>query len=495
MFDLLETPQSPRELRPHQSEAINQLRQSIGQGNRRVVLQAPTGFGKSITAAKIIESSLEKGNRVLFTVPRLSLVDQTVAEFEREGIRSIGVQQSSHPRRNDFAAVQVATVQTLARRWKQLDLDVGLVIVDECHETYSVIYDLMRAWPETVFVGLSATPWAVGMGEHWQDLRIAVTIGDLIEAGWLSKFTAFAPDVPDLSGVRVRAGEYVESALEEVMGGAHVIGSVVQTWMEKADNRPTLVFGVNCNHAKSLFNQFMSQGVSAAYVDHQTDSVERQLIERKFRAGEIKVACSVRTLTTGVDWPVSCIVDAAPTRSEMLHVQKIGRGLRINPGTEDLLILDHAGNSLRLGLVTDIYHAALKKGKKQQAERNTAEKLPKPCSECELLFTGRVCPNCGHERKPVHGVETADGELVEITAKKKATRAEKQKFWSMAIWLDASRNKGGRLAKGLYKGKFGVWPKDLADVAVYPDAAFWNYEKSRRIAYAKMMAKREGRAA
>jgi superfamily II DNA or RNA helicase len=110
MFDGM---MEPRELRPHQSNAINLLRSSLGQGNTRVVLQAPTGFGKSITAAKIIESALSKGKRILFTVPRLTLVDQTVLEFEREGINHIGVIQSDHPRTDSTAPVQVATVQTL----------------------------------------------------------------------------------------------------------------------------------------------------------------------------------------------------------------------------------------------------------------------------------------------------------------------------------------------------------------------------------------------
>jgi len=125
-------------------------------------------------------------------------------------------------------------------------------------------------------------------------------------------------------------------------------------------------------------------------------------------------------MITGVDLPVSCIIDAAPTRSEMLHVQKIGRGLRVNPGTEDCIILDHAGNSLRLGLVTDIHHTSLdfsKSGEKSQRKAG-ADKLPKPCIECEALHSGKTCPSCGNERKPVVGVQTADGELVEITGRK-----------------------------------------------------------------------------
>jgi superfamily II DNA or RNA helicase len=282
------------------------------------------------------------------------------------------------------------------------------------------------------------------------------------------------------------------------MGDAKLMGNVVHTWLERGENRPTLCFAVNRAHAKSLADEFARQGVATGYVDANTDIAERKYINARFRDGDIRVICSVRTMTTGVDLPVSCIIDAAPTKSEMLHVQKIGRGLRVNPGTEDCLILDHAGNSLRLGLVTDIYHGTLdqtKPGQKPEAKAK-AEKLPKPCSVCGTLHTGAVCTSCGHERKPVSGVEAADGELVELSGKLlRETMADKQRFWSMALWVDRERNKGGKLAKGLYKGKFGVWPKGLRDIPVAPDAAFYNYEKSRRIAYAKRMEAQRGVAA
>lgn len=481
---------APRDLRPHQSQAIDMLRQSIGKGLKRVVLQAPTGFGKSITAAKIIESALAKGHRVLFTVPRLSLVNQTVAEFMREGIAHIGVLQGNHPRTDYDAPVQVATVQTLAKR--MIPDDFGLVIVDECHETFGIIYELMTRWPSVPFVGLSATPWAKGMGLKWQELRVAVTIKELIATKFLSEFTAYAADIPDLSQVKSMAGEYAESGLEDVMSDGSLVASVVETWLAKGENRPTLCYGVNRAHAKLLQEQFMRAGVSAGYCDAFTDIVERQHLERQFRAGEVRVACSVRTLTTGIDWPVSCISDAAPTKSEMLHVQKIGRGLRINPGTEDLIILDHASNSLRLGLVTEIYHDTLDTSEKgKPAVRVKAEKLPKECANCGALHVGLLCPFCGNERKPVAGIETVDGELIEITGKAKpATMADKQRFWSMALHLDGERNKGGKLAKGLYRGKYGVWPRGLGYERLQPDAAFMNYEHASRIRYVKSLEKK-----
>lgn len=484
-----------RELRPHQVDAINQIKLSLGLGLKRVVLQAPTGFGKTLTTAKIIESALAKNNRVMFTVPRKDLVDQAIEEFEREGITHIGVMQGDHPRVDLSAPVQVATLQTLNHRRKLIEKPYELVIIDECHERFAVVPELMREWSTSFFIGLSATPWAEGLGEYWQRLIAAANIAQLIEWKYLSQFTAYAPDVPDTSKVRIKAGEFHEQDLAEIMGEAKIVGNVVHTWLEKGENRPTLVFCVNRAHAAQLQAEFLAQGVNAGYIDCNTPKLERQKLARLFRSGEVRVACSVRTLTTGIDWPVSCIVDAQPTKSEMLHVQKIGRGLRINPGTEDCLILDHAGNSLRLGLVTDIHHDDFPAGKKgEKSERERKEKLPKECSNCGVLYTGVKCPSCGHERRPP--VEkAAEGDLVEITGKQRQyTQADKQAFWSMALWLDDQRGRQGKLAKGLYKGKFGVWPRGLHDNRRAADFAFMQYEKSRRIAYAKKMAKQRGEA-
>ena len=492
MDDMWQCPSTakPKELRPHQIEALRLIKDSAGKGNRRIVCQMPTGAGKTVTAAKIIASAKAKGNSSIFTVPALSLINQTVDAFEAEGVTGIGVMQAKHPRTNPHAMVQVASVQTLAKR----DIpNASVVIVDECHIRAAVVEKLMDERPDVFFIGLSATPWAAGMGQRWQDLVIPVTIGDLIQAGMLSKFTAFAPDVPDLRGVKIKAGEYAEAGLERVMGDAKLVGSVTRTWLEKAENRPTLCFGVNRAHAAAMAAEFQKHGVATAYVDAFTDMAERSFLNEQFRQGEVKVICSVRTMTTGVDLPVSCIIDAAPTRSEMLHVQKIGRGLRVNPGTEDCLILDHAGNSIRLGLVTDIYHDTLSTDdREEKGERKPGtEKLPTPCPACGVLHVGMVCPACGNERRPSGKVATQDGELVQIAGGlPRATLADKQLFWSMALWLDNERGRGGKLAKGMFKGKFGVWPNRLKDVPTPPDRAFLNYDKARRIAYAKEMAAR-----
>ena len=207
-----------------------------------------------------------------------------------------------------------------------------------------------------------------------------------------------------------------------------------------------------------------------------------------------KPCFSVTPATAEDVWCVETTTGTIVTRRRgkvtvMGNCQKIGRGLRVNPPWRDCLILDHAGNSLTLGLVTDIHHDSLNSKDKPDStstERKKAE--PKECSKCQVIKPAgaRICPVCGHEAKPPCTVEVEDGELVQISGKaKKPKKMDKQKFWSMALHVDKQRDKGGKLAKALYKGKFGVWPKGLDHTPIPPDTEFLGYERSRRIAYAK----------
>lgn len=489
MRDMLAQEPQAKDLRQHQLKALDLVKSSFLAGHKRTVLQAPTGFGKTVTAGAMIQGALAKGRNVLFTVPRISLVDQAVSEFEGQGIYHIGVIQADHPRTDDTAPLQVASVATLARR--EISFKPGLVIVDEAHMAPNQTKAMMQAWPDVHFVGLSATPWAKGMGLVWQDLQIPITMQELIDQGYLSEFTVYAPYVPDMSGISTSQGDYNESETAEAMSEGKLVAGVVETWLAKGQNRPTLVFGVNCAHAQMLQAEFIKAGVSAGYCDAYTDRVEMQVYAARFKRGEYKVFCSVRKLTTGVDWAVSCIVDASPTKSETLHTQKIGRGLRVNPGTEDCLILDHAGNSLRLGLVTDIHHDTLDRTERGvQETKAKAEKLPKECANCAALHTGKVCPFCGHERTPQAGVETVDGELIELTGKAKPPTKEEKERWMRGLsWIGAQRGYKPGWASNKYREKMGVWPQGVNRAPQVPDADILNWVKSRQIAYSKKAGK------
>lgn len=485
-------------LRPFQRAALDGIKSSILAGKRRVVLQVPTGGGKTVVAAHMAAGALAKRNRVAFVVPMVSLVDQTVERFVENGIDpgAIGVMQADHPLRRPHAPLQICSVQTIDRRGFP---DARFVIVDECHVSFKAIHRWMSEHPEVLFFGLSATPWAKGMGEVWDDLIVPTTLSELIEQGLLSRYRVFAASKPDLSGIATIAGDYHEGQLSEVMSGKTLVADVVSTWLEKGEDRPTLLFAVDRAHAAKLHEQFNEAGVSCAYVDGETPREDRQAILARYAAGEFKIISSVGTMTTGVDVTCRCVIDAAPTKSEIRHVQKIGRGLRTEPGKVDCIVLDHAGNSLRLGLPTSINRTTLRTGASDEKEAKEgkvkSEPMPRECGSCGCLMPARVrkCDSCGAEVKRRSEVETIDGELVEMgtaaKAKGKETVTDKlAKQGKQAIYsqlLDACVGKSEGFVAWKYKSIFGVFPRGLSKNRAAASSELRSWLHAERIRFAK----------
>jgi DNA repair protein RadD len=478
-------------LRPQQIQLLDELDRAIKSGCRRIMVQAPTGFGKTLVAAAIAKNEMSAGRRAIFTVPALSLIDQTVEKFYLEGVRDVGVIQADHYLTNYARPIQVASVQTLQRRHIP---EVDMVVVDEAHRWFEFYGNWMknREWSNVPFVGLSATPWTRGLGKYFDKLIIAATTEDLIKAGYLSKFRVFAPASPDLSDVRTVAGDYHDGDLSKAMDKSALVADVVDTWITRGKGRPTLCFAVDRAHAKHLQQKFIASGITAEYIDAYTDVLDRTAIAKRFHAGEVEIVCNVGCLTTGVDWDVRCIILARPTKSEMLFVQMIGRGLRTADGKDDCLVLDHSDNHLRLGFVTDIRHEKLDDGReRQKAEPKNIEALPKKCPKCTFLKPPKmlICPACGFKPEPKCKVDSKDGELVEFATRgvRTATKsADRISFYrELKYFANARAYKSGWIAHK-YKERFGDWPKGLdhwSPLPPSPETLGWI--RSRQIAFAK----------
>ncbi len=481
-------------LRPHQERAMAMLKSSVARGCRRVMVQAPTGFGKTVLAAAIVRGALAKGNRVLFIVPALSLVDQTVDAFWTEGLRDVGVIQGNHELTDGLRPVQVASVQTLMRR-RMPDTDV--VVIDEAHQWFRAFASWMGgdAWAGKPVIGLSATPWTRGLGKHYRELIVAATTGELIEAGYLSRFRVYAPSHPDLSGVRTEDGDYHAGDLAAAMDKPALTADVVETWRRLGEDRSTLCFAVDRAHAKHLQLRFDEAGIATGYVDAFTEAEEREGIKRRFHAGETRVVVNVGCLTTGVDWDVRCIVLARPTKSEMLFVQIVGRGLRTAPGKTDCLILDHSDTHARLGFVTDIHHDVLDDGTPRRAgQRERKEPLPKECGQCSFLKPAKVhrCPACGFAPERQSAIETEDGSLVALTkGKRKSTPDEKRAFYAELRGYARAADKTEKWVLANYRARFNEWPARKGIPPETPSAETMGWLHSRRIAWAKAKEKRE----
>lgn len=487
-----------RPLRPYQADAFTRLRESLRSGHRRPMCMAPTGAGKTLLAAHIIDSALGKGKRVLFVVPMLSLIDQTVAAFEGEGLMSIGVIQGAHPRVDPCAQVQVCSIQTLARRAMKPEAD--LVMIDEAHLRFEALSKWIHdpAWAKIPFIGLSATPGSAGLGLDFDDLITVSTTADLIAAGFLSPFKVFCPSEPDLSNVRTLAGDFHDGDLSAAVDQPKIVGDVIKEWQKHAAGLPSFCFAIDCQHAEHLQQRFVEAGVAAEFVNAHTERADREEMFARFRSGETKVICNVGVLTAGIDLDVRCLLDARPTKSEMRFVQTIGRVLRTAPGKSHALILDFAGNHQRLGLVTEIAFDALDDGKSGKAARKPdkpKEKLPRVCDQCKALIPAGAtrCVECGAIQVAKSGVIVGDGSLVEFGQrasgkKHAATIEEKARFMGELSGYAVEKGFKPGFAIHKYRERFGVWPNDprvryAPTVAPSLDTKRWI--RSRFIANAK----------
>jgi superfamily II DNA or RNA helicase len=427
------------------------------------------------------------------TVPRLSLVDQTIEKLAAEGVINVGVIQADHFLTNRDALIQLASVQTLARR---LIPDASEILIDEAHVWFEYYLKLFEApaFAEIPIIGFTATPWTKGLGKHYKKLITGGTTQELIEGGYLSDFKVWAPPPLDLSGISIdhKSKDYQIAELARRMGKVELVADCVDTWLARANGRPTILFAVNCAHAQQLRDKFIERGVAAEYIDAFTPRPERIAIGRRLHSRETKVVCSVETLTIGVDWDVRCLILARPTKSEILYVQMVGRGLRTAPGKDYCLILDHSDNSRRLGFVTDVHHDHLDCVDKELRDSVSREALPKECAHCGYLKPPKVrkCPHCGFEPVAQSNAFHAQGELVELKSRNEEVRkfVDPVLFYRELKWIAQERSRQPGWVAHSYKAKFGNFPpyrwKD-AQPAIEPSLETRNWIRSRDIAYAK----------
>jgi DNA repair protein RadD len=493
-------------LRPHQATSIEKLRECIRRGKRHPMLQAPTGAGKTILAAAIVEAALAKNNRVAFTVPRISLVDQTVTALYEEGITDVGVIQAQHHMTDWGKPVQVCSVDTLASQGYP---PASIVIVDEAHLNKRAVTKWMADKPEAIFIGLSATPWTKGLGRHYDALVQGATIGELIRDGVLCPFKVFAPARPDLTSVKTAAGDFNKVDLGRLAASDKALrGDVVETWMQMGKGRPTICFAVDCAHGRHLHECFRAAEISAAYVDARTPQDERREIERDFEKGRTEVVVNVDVLGIGVDWDIRCIILARPTKSRIRLAQNIGRGMRPAKGKDYLLVLDHSDSHLNLGFVTDFADQGMDDGKQRVngEAREAQERLPRRCKQCHLLLQPAEdeCPQCGTVAPRRRPPDALPGTLTDFDAsereRQRLARKERSKFTPdertqfYAELLGYGREKGYKdgWAANKYREKFHCWPGTKPEAAT-PSPVMRSWIKSRQIAWAKSKNKNEVR--
>jgi superfamily II DNA or RNA helicase len=430
------------------------------------------------------------------------LVQQASRRLTTAGIAH-GILQAENTRSLD-SRVLVCSIDTVARRG--LPDSIGLIVIDEAHAVAgSVKYRQLLAKRNLVpVVGLSATPFAPGLGAHdpgiggplFEALVVGATIQELIGLGFLVDVDCYAPADPDLTGVKTQRGiggevDYNERQLGEAVDKPALVGDIVGHWQRLAAGKQTVVFATNIAHSQHITAAFMAAGIKAAHLDcHHTDE-ERAAILGAFSRGETMVLSNASLLAEGWDCPaVECMILARPTKSLIRYVQMVGRVLRPAPGKARAILLDHSGTVLRLGFATDDLPLELDDGKASKSGSKAKERKksePTPCPSCKFVRPAGVhaCPRCGFAPTRQSDVQTADGELVRLDRKKPATRDTKQHFYSQILSVCRARGYRPGWAANQYRAFFGVWPRDLREVEAAPSAEVLNWLKSQSIRYAK----------
>jgi len=436
--------------------------------------------GKMVVIAHLVKTSRVP---VLFVAHRLELIDQCARELARMGLSHVGVLRGADEREDPSATVQVASIQTLARRAKP---PAGLVFIDEAHRAVSDSYvdHVFSAYPEAIIVGFTATPCRHDnkpLGQHFQRLEIGATYSQLIKAKYIVAPHCYSsPFDPDLARVKLTGGDFDLEQLGDVMNDSTLVGNIVEHWLALADKYPrpgigydigtrrkTFLFATTIRHSKALVARFGAAGVRIAHLDGDTPETERRDMLRALAAGELEIVSNCNVLLEGVDVPaVKCVAHARPTHSLVLYMQSAGRMLRPwccrcdkhpsacgHPSTPPLL-LDHAGNVDRHGLPHEDRIWSI-----SDAQRRSGARVPiKKCPRCfAYLDTGRViCPHCGFEFPPPEA-RTNPNENDEALALRSSESA-RQAFYEQHVLKARILGFKPGWPSVKFKEKFGAWP-------------------------------------
>lgn len=376
-------------LRPYQLALKNKAREAF-KNNKRVILLAPCGSGKTVIASSIMQDAIKKGNKVWFIVHRSELMKQANDTLERYGI----------PKKN----LEVYMVQSLAHKLDKIKEEPNLIIVDECqHSSSSTYRKIINQYPNAYILGLSATPTRLTgkpLGDIYETIISEVTAKQLIEMKYLADYSYYAPELNiDFNNIKIKAGDYDTEDVNRVMSKAKIYGDIIKTYKKLANNKKTILYCASIEYSKKMEKLFSENGYKIKHFDGTTPEKERQQIVEDFRNNKIQMLTNVDLIGEGFDVPdCECVLLLRPTQSLNLFIQSSTRCLRKN-GDKKAIIIDYVNNIQKHGLPTmDRQWSLDKKVKEYDNENDDGTLRIRVCKECFSTFEGGdVCPYCGAE--------------------------------------------------------------------------------------------------
>ncbi len=412
----------PPKLRPYQEELIKDLYEALNAGHKRVAIIAGTGAGKTIISGQICAHAEAAGKRLMFLVHLDVLVGQTYEKMKAFGLQCGFIKAGWEENRE--APIQIASIQTMAKRrwWQKWPADV--VFYDEGHITlFSQVGKkvMTKTHANSVHLVMTATPLRLGkeqLGDYLETLVSSPVPNVLQEMGYLStmKYYSMPRDsMANLEEVKTSRGDYDEKDLKNACDRAELVEKIVQEWFRIGKGKRTIAFCVDIEHANHVAEEFRKAGITADTVDGNTSIKDRQQLYHALKAGELMVLTSCNVISIGFDEPsVEVGLMLRPTMSSAMHFQQLGRVMRISPqtGKEYGIILDQAGNLQRLGFPEDVEDYSLPTRKASTGGGGAPP--TKPCPACGRIVLSFIvkCPDCAHQWISERPVNTEN--MVEI---------------------------------------------------------------------------------
>ena len=387
----------------YQNDLYVRSQLSFKAGNRRVLIVAPCGAGKSYLFLKMCESAVNKGNKVLVLVHRKELAEQHRQLFKDNGLET--------------DSIRVALFWSEANRLGKYETP-DLIIADEAHWIPNTLRKVLDYYNCRV-VALTATPCRLSgdpMGSVYEDMVVGIGVKELIAKERLAPYDYYSVPVADVTGLSVSRGDYVMTEAEELLSKPAIYGDVIESYKKYADGKKTIVYCTSIKHSQSVAEAFRNAGYKAAHMDSNTPKAERTRIMNDFRDGKIQIISNVLLIVEGISIPdCECCMLLRPTLSTTIFIQSAMRCMRYKDGKR-AVIIDMVANYLKLGMPDEDREWSLDKPVKPRKDINeNGDFTIRTCPKCFKVFkTAPVCPFCG-EIYPLHPREIKAHEDIELS--------------------------------------------------------------------------------
>ena len=395
------------ELRDYQKDLLERVRDSLASPSAKIMLQLPTGGGKTLIAGMLLSGWLNDGRKAVWLTHRKELADQTKVMLGEAGVPAATNISWDAVAPTIANGVVILMAQTVSRRNITANVWGGythtdLMIIDEAHHATADGWErAIRQWPGPV-LGMTATPWRLSVREGFDHLFDSLLAGpqvaDLQQDGWLCNSRVVLPGGEQLiqGGPVNNLGDYSERGIELANEDRDVwTAGAFRFWQEHCADRQTVVYAVSVAHAHRLRHIFNEAGIPVGVLLGDTPNEERGRLIESFKDGTKKALINVAVATEGFDLPdAACVVLTRPTKRLSLYLQMVGRGLRQKQNDEDCIILDLAGNSLLHGLPGENRQWSLQPRGEQPSGGSP---VVLRCPECESVSPAgsHECTACG----------------------------------------------------------------------------------------------------